>query len=205
MTRPDTVVLDLGNVLLTWDPVPAVAAGVGEAEARRFLADFDFAAWNHAQDAGRSWVDADAWVATQHPQWLPHTRAYRANFLAALTGTVDGVPALVERLVAAGVATHALTNWSADTFPVAREHFPVLQLFGDVVVSGEVGLAKPDPAIFAFASARFGVAPEQVFFADDSPANVAGARAAGWDAVLFTDAVALEHDLLERGLLSPGS
>ncbi len=201
MTDHDAVVLDLGQVVLRWDPFPAVAAGVGEAEARRFLAAFDFPAWNHAQDAGRSWADADVWLGEHHPEWRPHGRAYRAHFLRSLPGPVPGTSELVERLVAAGVPTHALTNWSAETFPLARERFPVLGRFGEIVVSGALGLAKPDPAVFAHTADVVGARPERIFFADDSAGHVAAARSAGWDAVVFTDAAALERDLIARGLL----
>ena len=196
------VVLDLGNVLIRWDPRAALAAGIGEAEADRFLAadDFDFGAWNHAQDAGRPFADAVAEVGRTHPHWAEHVAAYRAHFPVSLTGAIDDSVAVLRDLHAAGVPVVALTNFSAETFPVARERFAFLELFDDIVVSGEVGLAKPDPEIFALVARRAGRPPGDCVFVDDSPANVAGAAAAGMDAVLFTDTGQLRADLRARGL-----
>lgn len=197
-----TVVLDLGNVLIRWDPRVALAAAVGEAEADRLLAadDFDFAAWNHAQDAGRSFADGIAEVTRSHPHWAEHVAGYRAHFPASLVGAIEDSVAVLRDLHAAGVPLVALTNFAAETFPVARDRFGFLDLFDDVVVSGEVGLAKPDPEIFALVARRAGRAPSECVFVDDSPANVAGAADAGMDAILFTDTGHLRADLRARGL-----
>src|SRR3954453_22542052 len=103
--RPAAVVFDLGNVLIRWDPYPALAAGVGAEEAARFLAaeDFDFAAWNHRQDAGRRWADAEAELLRTHPHWHEHASAYRTPFAASLSGAVDENVAVLRDLHAADV------------------------------------------------------------------------------------------------------
>ena len=194
--------LDLGNVLIRWDPLAALAAALGEEEARRFLAadDFDFGAWNAALDAGRSWAEAEAEVARTHPHWAEHVRSYRPNFAHALTGAIQDTVAVLEDLHAAGVPLVALTNWSAETFPHAIRTFGFLSLFDDIVVSGEVGLAKPDPAIFVLLRERVRRPLDECVFVDDSPANVAAAAEAGMDAILFEDTRHLRDDLRARGL-----
>ena len=196
------MVLDLGNVLIRWDPLVALAAALGEDEARRFLAadDFDFAAWNAGLDAGRSWAEAEAEVARTHPHWAEHVRSYRPNFARSLTGAIPDTVGVLEDLHAAGVPLVALTNWSAETFPHATRTFGFLALFDDIVVSGEVGLAKPDPAVFALLRERVGRPLHECVFVDDSPANVAAAAAAGMDAVRFRDTGHLRDDLRARGL-----
>ncbi|GAA5141369.1 HAD family phosphatase [Nocardioides marinquilinus] len=197
------MVLDLGEVLVRWDPLPALAAGVGEAEARAFLTEFDFDAWNHEQDAGRSFADAFAWLDQHAPRWSRHGRAYLEHFALSQVGEVEGSGAVVRALLAAGVPTFALTNWASETWSAALERFEVLRTFDDVLVSGEVGTAKPDPAIYAMAAERFGHPPSSLFFTDDKPANVEAARAAGWDAEVFTGADALAAALVARGVLDP--
>ena len=198
----DGVVWDLGNVLIDWSPYAAVAAGVGDAEARRFLAaaDFDFMAWNHLQDAGRSWAEAEAEVARTHPHWAEHARAYRANFASSLVGEVAGSAALVRELHAAGVRLFGLTNWSHELYPHAPATFDVLALLDDVIVSGTEGVAKPDPAVFEIVRVRTGLALDRLVFVDDRADNVAAAAAAGMDALPFTDAATLRGDLRGRGL-----
>ncbi|MGZ4493808.1 MAG: HAD family hydrolase [Nocardioides sp.] len=200
--RQTAVVFDLGNVLIRWDPHPAVAAAVGDEEASRFLGadDFDFLGWNHQQDAGRTWDLAEAEAARSHPHWEPHLRGYRANFVRSLVGPVDDTVTVLEDLHRAGTPLFALTNWSAELFPHAREHFAFLRLFADIVVSGEVGLAKPDPEIFRVLERRIDHPLGSCVFVDDSPANIEAAAGAGMDAILFTDTGHLRDDLRRRGL-----
>lgn len=199
-----TVVFDLGGVVLIWDPVPAVAAVVGQERAERFVngAEFDFAAWNHAQDAGRSWAEAEAVATSSHPHLAEEIAAYRSNFALSLPGLVPGTSALLHGLRARGVRLVALTNWSAETIHHGSELFPeVFSLFDDVVVSGAEGVAKPDREIFEVLSRRLGHPIEGVLYVDDAAHNVTAARDAGMDAVQFTDANALLGDLRRRGLL----
>ena len=203
MTRPPAaVVFDLGNVLIDWDPFAAIAAGVGEEEARRFLAaeDFDFMAWNHQLDAGGVWADAEAEVRRTHPHWARHALAYRAHFTASLLGEVPGTADVVRELHAAGVPLLGLTNWSAELFPHAPARFPFLRLFDHVVVSGELRAAKPDPRAYRAVAERSGVPLRRLVFVDDKQANVDAAADLGMDAILFTDATGLRTELRGRGL-----
>ena len=206
MRAVDAVVFDIGNVLIAWDPRRAVAAAVGDDEAARFLAarDFDFAGWNHAQDGGRSWSDAEREAVAAFPHWREHILAYRTHFRRSMVGPIASTVAVLEELHEHGVPLFALTNWSAELFPLAQEDYAFLALFDDIVVSGEEGVAKPAPAIFDVLAERIGHPLDRCVFIDDGPANVAAARRAGLDAILFTGTDHLRSDLRERGLpLSP--
>ncbi len=199
-----TVVFDLGGVVVDWDPVSAVAAVVGQERAERFVhgAEFDFAAWNQAQDAGRSWADAEAAATASHPDLAEEIAAYRPNFILSLRGLIPGVPQILEALHDRGVRLVVLTNWSAETIHHGPEVFPeVFALFDDIVVSGRESVAKPDPEIFQILAGRLGHPIVGVFYVDDSVRNVEAARAAGMDAAHFTDAVTLLKELQTRGLL----
>ncbi|MEJ7832109.1 MAG: HAD-IA family hydrolase [Nocardioides sp.] len=200
--RPVGVVWDLGNVLIEWDPHSAIAAGVGEDEARRFLAaeDFDFMAYNHGPDSGMAWDDVEAEVERTHPHWAEHARAYRAHFVRSLLGEVPGTVDIVRDLHAVGVPMWGLTNWSEELYPHAPAGFAFLGLLEDVVVSGTEGVAKPDPAVFEVVRRRTGQALDRLVFVDDNAANVAAGATAGLDAIRFTDAGTLRIELRERGL-----
>jgi 2-haloacid dehalogenase len=195
------VVFDLGNVLIGWDPVRAVAAAVGDVEAARFLAaeDFDFAAYNRELDLGRPSAEAEEELARSHPHWHEHARGYRENFDRSLSEIATNVETLRE-LHAAGVRLFALTNWSAELFPRARDRFDFLELFDDILVSGEERVAKPDPAVFELLRRRMDLPLEDCLFLDDSPANVSAARSAGMDAELVTPGLDLRAALRDRGL-----
>src|SRR6476619_2257066 len=146
----ETVVFDLGGVVVIWDPVPAVAAVVGQERAERFVhgGEFDFARWNHAQDAGRSCADAEAMATASHPDFAAEIAAYRPHFALSLRGLVPGTAAILRDLRARGGRVVALTNWSAETIHHFPEIFPeVFALFDEVVVSGAEGVAKPERGI----------------------------------------------------------
>lgn len=198
-----TVVFDLGGVVVVWEPVHAVAAAVGMERARRFVHgdEFDFGAWNYAQDAGRPFSEAEALATASHPAFAEEIAAYRPNFAHALRGLVPGTAEIMRDLRERGVRLVALTNWSAETFHHAPTMFPeVFAMFDDIVVSGAEGVAKPDREIFEVLSRRLGHPIEGVFFVDDAVRNVDAARAAGMDSVRFTDADSLLRDLRDRGL-----
>ena len=198
---PDTVVLDLGNVLVRWDPYRPFVGRLSRDAVDEFFTEVDFPALNHVQDAGRPWDEARADLGRRLPQHVAAFDVYRENFAASLTGPVTGSAELVHELIAAGVRTLGLTNWSSETFRHAVPAAPAIGLLEDVLVSGDVGVAKPDPRIFELLIQRYALTPWRTVFADDSPINVQAAARAGLDAVLFTDAATLRADLVARGLL----
>jgi 2-haloacid dehalogenase len=196
------VVFDLGNVLIDWHPALAIAAGVGAVEARRFLEadDFDFMSWNHHQDSGRSWADGVAEVRRMHPQWVAHADAYLEHFPLSLS-EVPGTTQIVRELHGAGVRLLGLTNWSDELYyPYAAPRFEVLRMLDDVVVSGEVKAAKPDPRAYEIVAERSGLPLDRLLFVDDKQLTVDAAAELGMDAIVFTDAATLRTELRERGL-----
>jgi len=199
----DTVVFDLGNVLVRWDPAGAFAGRLPEAAARAFLDEFDFHTFNVAQDAGRSWADARLELERVAPEHLTAMDLYVEHFADTLVGPVPGSARLVADLAAAGVRLLGLTNWSAETFHHAEPAAPAIGVLEDVLVSGREGLAKPDPAIFALLVERYALDPARTVFTDDSLPNVEAGAAAGLDAILFTTADALREQLVARGVAVP--
>ena len=199
---PTAVVFDLGGVLIDWDPRYLYRRLLPDDDAvERFLDEVDFAAWNHRQDAGASWAEAVEAHSARHPHHRELLAAYPARFRETLGGEVPGTVDVLRELHQRGTRLLALTNWSAETFPHAREHFGWLALFEDVVVSGVEQVAKPDPAIFRLVLARNRLDPATTVFVDDSPVNVAAAEAEGLLALRFRDAGQLRADLADLGLL----
>lgn len=199
----DTVVFDLGNVIVRWDPYGPFEGLMARSEIEAVFRAIDFFAVNHAQDAGRSWAEGRAVVAGRHPDLAWVLDRYLSHFHLAVPGPVPGTAEVIARLRAAGVRLLGLTNFSAETYPLALPAAPAIGLLEDVLVSGEVGLAKPDPAIFHLLVERFGLEPGRTLFVDDGAANVAAAVACGLRGLVFTDAPTLVRDLHDLGL--PGS
>jgi 2-haloacid dehalogenase len=203
MPKPAAVVFDLGGVLIDWDPRHLYRSlFVDDEEGMEwFLANVTTPAWNAEQDRGRSWDDAVAELVALHPEHEDLIRAFRERWLETLGGAHEDTVAVLAEVRARGVPVYALTNWSAETFDLARGSFPFLDWFDDVLVSGREKMAKPDEQIFRLMLERFSLAPESTVFIDDSPANVAAANALGIDAIQFVGAPELRRELQARGVL----
>lgn len=195
------IVFDIGKVLIHYDPDIPYARLIPDPERRRwFFANVCTSEWNIEQDRGRKWADAEALLIAAHPGEADLIRAFRTNWHEMVPHHYADSVAILEGLIEAGHDVTMLTNFAADTFVEARERFPFLNRPRGVTVSGEVGLIKPDPAIYAHHVRSFGLEPAASLFIDDSRKNVDAAIAAGWQAVLFTDADQLATDLSQRGI-----
>lgn len=198
----DAVVFDLGGVLIDWDPrylYRSIFEG-DEAAMERFLAEITTPAWNAEQDAGRTWRDAVETLVAAYPDQRDLIVAYDERWAEMLGGPIEGTVAVLADLRRAGIRLAALSNWSAEKFPIARERYPFLDWFETVVVSGEVGIAKPDPRIFRHLLDQTGFAPEATIYVDDVPANVTVAADLGMVALRFRDPATLRDDLRRFGL-----
>lgn len=195
------IVFDIGKVLVHYDPdIPFSRIIPDPAERHWFFGNVCTSAWNIEQDRGRTWEEAEALLIAEHPDHADNIRAFRRHWHEMVPHAYDDSVALLERLIDAGHDVTMLTNWAADTFAEARSRFAFLEKPRGVTVSGEIGLIKPDRAIYDHHAASFGTEPAATLFIDDSEKNVEGAQSAGWQAVLFTDARALERDLIARGI-----
>jgi len=200
--RPEAVVFDLGGVLIDWDPRHLYRKlYVGdEAGMEWFLANVCTGAWNVAQDGGRTFAEGIALLEPLWPEHRPMIRAFHERWVEMLGGPIHGTVAILEALKRDGVVLHALTNWSAETFPIGRPLFPFLEHFGHIVVSGEVKMLKPDPAIYRHLVAMTEVVPERTVYIDDSAKNAEGAAKEGFIAIRFESPEQLAEDLKKLGL-----
>jgi len=199
---PPAVVFDLGGVLVDWNPRYLYRKIFEDAAVmERFLGEICTPEWNDEQDAGRPFAEAVAMLQARHPDEAERIAAYDLRWEEMIRGPVAETVELLEELHRRDTPLYALSNWSAEKFPVARRRFAFLDRFRDIVVSGEVGLKKPDPRIFRLAAERFGIAPRDAVFIDDAPANVAAAASLGFHAIRFTGAGPLGEELRTLRLL----
>jgi len=195
------VIFDIGGVLVDWQPHLAWQPELGSQEAAEaFMERVDFSARNARADNGARFADLAAEIedAEDARRLADYVRLYTRT----VEGRIEGTWTLLERLKARGVPIHAITNWSAETWPEGLKVQPRLaEVFGVTVVSGQEGVMKPDARIFETLCTRAGLAPAECVFIDDGLHNVEGARAVGMDGIHFTGADALEQALRNRGLL----
>ena len=200
--RPKAVVFDIGRVLYDWNLRHLFEKLIDDpAELDWFLANVVTDEWHFQCDAGRPLDEMLPELIAQFPDHRGMIEAYASRFNETLPSAIPGTHELARRLANSGVPRFGLTNFGAEFWAGFRPTAPLFDLFSDVVVSGEERCVKPDRRIYEIAEARFGRAPGELFFTDDNPTNVAAAAERGWQAHLFTDAAALEAQLVTAGLL----
>ncbi len=194
---------DLGRVVLDWEPA-RMYSRIFDDPARRdwFLANVCTMAWHVGHDAGASWDANAAPLIAQYPEFETEIRAWGGRWMEMFHGLIPGTVELIGRLEARGVPLYALSNMPAEPWEEMLAAFPVLQRFRHVVVSGRIGMIKPDPAIYAHTLAAIG-GPDaaDVFFIDDSAKNIVAADVLGFRTHLFVDSAGLEAGLVTEGLL----
>jgi 2-haloacid dehalogenase len=200
------VVFDFGGVLIDWSPEYLYRQLIpDETERRWFLTHVCSMDWVIRQDGGQPIVEATDELVAKFPDHAPLIRAFYERWHEMVAGVLEEGVAIMEKLEAADVPLFGLTNWSAETFPYAWEHYPALRRFRDIVVSGRVKLVKPDPAIFEEMRQRIaaqlpGILAGELVFIDDNLKNAEAATALGWHGVHHTSAAQTEARLRELGL-----
>lgn len=205
MAHRSVAVFDLGGVLIDWNPrylYRKLFRG-DDAAMEHFLATVCTPSWNALQDAGRSFAEACTSLKSQHPAHAELIDAWILRQEEMVTGAIAGTVAILAELRARGVPLYALSNWSAETFPISVRRFEFLRWFDGVVLSGEVRLLKPDPRIFQHLFEAHAVDPARAVYIDDLEPNVEAAAAHGMHGILFTDPPALRSELVKLGLLDP--
>ncbi|CAN1537568.1 COG1011 Predicted hydrolase (HAD superfamily) [Rhabdaerophilaceae bacterium] len=197
-----TLVFDIGRVLLHWDVDLLYARLIPDIAARRlFLAEVLPPSWNLEQDRGRSWSEAEDERIALFPQHEDLIRAFRRYWHETIPGAIDENVRVLEAGLSAGIPSYAITNFAADTFAEASERFGFLKRFHGRIVSGEEGLLKPDPAIYALFLSRFGKRAEECLFMDDSRANIDAAAALGFATIHVTPETNLLAEVRRQGFM----
>lgn len=190
-----TIIFDLGGVLIDWNPEYVFRTVIPDAERRQFffenICTHD---WNVEQDAGRPISVATEMLVNQHPEWESEIRAYYGRWEEMLGGPIHDTVELLRELRDRGEhRLLALTNWSAETFPVALARYDFLHWFEGIVVSGDEKTRKPFPDIYQTLLSRYSVDPANAVFIDDGIKNVHGAENLGIRGVHFQNAADLRQ------------
>jgi 2-haloacid dehalogenase len=201
----DTIIFDLGGVLIDWDPRYLYRKIFeDETEMEHFLEEVCSGEWNEEQDAGRTLKEGTEWLVARYPQYENYIRAYYGRWPEMLGGVHTGTVAILKALKDSGqYKLYALTNWSAETFPVALERYDFLGWFDGIVVSGEEKSRKPFPEFYRRLAARYGINMQNALFIDDSLRNVQAAETCGMQAIHFQSPEALEKALKTLDIILP--
>jgi len=140
-------------------------------------------------------------LVARFPQQADFIRAFDARWIELLGGAIDANVNIMQALKRKGVPIHAISNYNREKFDIARTLFPFLNEFDELVLSGDVGLVKPDAAIFELLIRRCNLDVCRTVFIDDSADNVATADRLGFATIHFNERTTnLRAELLRLGL-----
>ena len=198
------ILFDIGNVIIDWQPIRLYRQIFPDQQsAEDFLTEVCTMDWHVEHDRGRSFAEGAKILKAQFPQYADEIDAWRDRWWDMFDGYVDGMPPLIGRLEEAGHPMFGLSNMSQEVWPETCDRFPMLKVLREVLVSGKVGLVKPEPAIYEATHDMMGCPDkDNVFFIDDSLKNVDAARDFGFRAHHFLSSEGLEKALIEEGFLA---
>jgi len=195
------IVFDFGGVLVDWSPEYLFKdVFKDKSELDHFLATICTPDWNERQDAGRSLSEAIRTLQERHPKYRNEIRLYYDEWTTMIGGPIEQNVALLKPLKA-NYRLFGLTNWSAETFPIAYDLYPFFGEFEGIVISGEEKLAKPDERIYQRLLERYDLAAAECLFIDDNARNIQAASILGFNTLHLNDDSCLEEELIQLGCL----
>jgi len=203
MSKINTIIFDLGGVLIDWNPkyVYREVFDGDEEKVDWFLNNICTHDWNVAHDAGRLLKDGTELLIKQHPEHEDLIRIYYDRWNEMLGGPIEDTVSLLSTLKKANKQNlYALTNWSSETFPVAIERYDFLQHFEGILVSGTEKTRKPFTKIYELMLERYQLEACTCVFIDDSLDNVLGARKVGMKAIHYKNSKQLINELKYLGV-----
>lgn len=203
MEKIDTIIFDLGGVLIDWNPRYLYRKIFNtEEEVSWFLENICTSEWNDLQDAGRSLEEATKELIEKHPEYAGPIGAWYERWQETISGPIEGTVEILRRIkLAQKFRVYGLTNWSAETFPWALANFEFLHWFEGIVVSGVEKTRKPLPEFFHILFSRYTVNPSKALFIDDNVKNIEGAKALGMNTITFLSPGQLAGELMAWGVL----
>ena len=202
MSNINTIIFDLGGVLIDWNPQYVFKHVIPDAKKRQFFFDnICTHDWNIEQDAGRTLAEATETLVAEHPEWEAEIRAYYGRWVEMLGGSIEGTVDILKELIShTDYRVIALTNWSNETFPTALKMFDFLHWFEGIVVSGDEKTRKPFADIYETLLKRYDVEAHEAVFIDDALHNVHGAEAVGIKGIHFKSPEQLRKSLQALGV-----
>jgi 2-haloacid dehalogenase len=197
ITQKPALIFDFGGVLLDWDPRNLFRRHFdGDTDSmEKFLVEIDFYTWNFQQDNGRTFAEGVAELSARFPQYAGLIKAYDEEWEESIRGPIQATVDTLQPLRDCGHLLFGLTNWSSEKFRLVQHKFAFFSLFETILVSGMVGLAKPDPRIFQMLLEKINRPSAQCVLIDDSLGNIIAARQLGFQTIHFVSAPQMLEEL----------
>jgi len=201
MKKLKNIIFDFGGVLIDWNPVYLYRKVFKtEEEVKYFLENICRYDWNLLQDKGRPLAEGTRLLQDKFPEYSEEIAQYYGRWEEMLGGTYEKNTKLI-RPLKEKYKIYGLTNWSAETLPLAMKLYDFFQDMEGIVVSGEEKIVKPDRRLYEILLERYGLRAEESLFIDDNAANIETARTLGFQVVHFTGDLNLEQFFYQNGIL----
>ena len=197
-----TIIFDLGNVLVSWNPANLYRKiFLDETEREHFLQNICTMEWHTLQDGGRSPKEGTETLLKQHPELEEPIRAFYGRWPEMFNGPIDGSVQILRELKEKGYPLYALSNWNKELFDQTVDAFPFLNWFDGKIISSEEGMKKPDENIYRLLFERYQINPAEAIFIDDNADNIATAERLGMKGILFATPEGLRTELQKMRIL----
>ncbi len=202
MTNINTIVFDLGGVLVDWNPDYVFKKIFStDEEMQWFYKNICTSEWNEEQDAGRTLKEGTDLLIKQFPSHENNIRAFYDRWEEMLGGPIQGTVDIFKEIKEHSIyKTYALTNWSAETFPIALKRYDFLHWFDGRLVSGEEKTRKPFLDIYEKLINRFTINPATAIYIDDNIRNLYPAKELGFTTIHFTSPLQFREELKLLGV-----
>jgi 2-haloacid dehalogenase len=203
MANINTIIFDLGNVLIDWNPLHVFDEYYFDSQEKRdyFFNHICTMDWNEQQDEGRSIVEATMELIVKFPDWEQPIRDYYGRWTEMLGGPIPESVEIFRQLKASDkYKIYALTNWQAGLFDIALVRYNFLYWFDGRVVSGEEKMKKPFPGFYLLLLSRYNVKAEEALFIDDNLRNIKAARELGINSIHFQSPEQFKKELLNYNI-----
>ena len=174
------VIFDVGQVLVKFSPKNLFLKILkNEEEVDYFLKNICTWEWHIQQDLVYDTSKVAEPMAKKYPEYKEAIDAFYGRFLEMIEGTYKENVNLALQLKKQGYSIYLLSNFPGDQFEKYRLQNSYINMFDDRIISGDVGLAKPDKKIYELAVQKFSLIPEESLFIDDKIENTTSAEKLG--------------------------
>ena len=197
MIKINTIIFDLGGVLIDWNP-RYVYKDIFKNDSKMewFFDNICTNEWNLMQDKGYSMKKATEEKISEFPEFEKLIKMYYSRWEDMLKDEIGETVNILKKVVKSKkYKVLALTNWSHETFPIAIKKFDFLNLFEDIVVSGEIKMIKPDIEIYDYIIKKHSIIPEESVFIDDNSSNIIGAQKAKINGIHYKNSKQMVEEL----------
>ncbi len=200
--KPDAFLFDLAGVLLEWNPLP-LYLGLYDHDQDKVNYFFNTILTDNVQcriSKGQPLTQAVEELCADFPGHVSQIQAWKERWHEMILGEIEGAVHILQTLQEKGGKTYLLGNWSREEYGLAEQRYDFLRTIDDTLVSGDVGIMKPDAAIFEIAVEKCWLRSEKTLFIDDKAENVNAALALGFQGIVFKDAEQLQTELMTLGV-----